>query len=68
MTAAEERQKHNAHRLAGVLHDLSEDESAVKRLAPILNYHAGQLAEDLQDLIKYIWALEEQPEENKDEF
>lgn len=66
MTAAEERQKHNAHRLAGVLHDLSEDESAVKRLASLLNYNAGQLAEDMRDLIRHIWALEEMTEGSED--
>lgn len=59
----EERRKHNAHRLAAVLYQYSEDEQTIKRLAPILAYNAGQLQTDMQDLIRYIWVLEERTEE-----
>ena len=59
----EERMRSNAHRLAAVLYQYSEDEQTIKRLAPILAYNAGQLQTDMQDLIHYIWALEEREDE-----
>ena len=64
MTEAEERQRQNAHRIAGVLHDYAEDPQTVQRLAPLLGYLAGQLKTDMQDLIRYIWTLEERTKEH----
>lgn len=59
----EEKLRDNAHRIAGVLSSYAEDPATVKRLAPILAYYAPQLQTDMQDLIRYIWALEDALEE-----
>lgn len=54
-----DRVKDNAHRLANVLDDYSDDKNVITALAHYLQYIPEQLAEDMKDTRKYIKRLEE---------
>ena len=54
-----DRVKDNAHRLASVLNDYSDDKSVITALARYLHYIPEQLAEDMKDVRQYIKRLEE---------
>lgn len=49
--------KNNAKRLAWAIYR-SADDFTIKQLARLLNYHEGQLREDINDLPAYISELE----------
>lgn len=56
MTNCFER-KNNAKRLAWAIYR-NADDFTIKQLARLLNYHEGQLREDINDLPAYISELE----------
>lgn len=53
-----DRQRENAHRLAGALERYAADHRTVQQLARALNYHPEQLREDMAGLLDYILELE----------
>lgn len=53
----------NAHRLASVLYDYSEDKQKIQILCRTLNYNEEQLKKDMVDLLEYIRKIEKQMEE-----
>ena len=59
-----DRVKDNAHRLASVLNDYSDNKDVVTALAHYLNYIPEQLAEDMKDVRRYIKRLETDESEN----
>lgn len=50
--------KDNAHRLANVLQDYSNDKTVINALSYYLNYEPTQLVQDMQDIKLYIKRLE----------
>lgn len=53
-----DRERENAHRLAGALERNAENPGTVSQLARILNYEPEQLRQDMTRLLSYIIALE----------
>lgn len=53
------KKRENAHRLAGALERYAADPRTVQQLAMALNYHEGQLREDMAGLLGYILEIEE---------
>lgn len=57
--------RHNAHRLANALDNIERahqntgrEGEKIRVLAAALNYHEGQLQDDMHDLLAYIYELE----------